>query len=294
MARKPEYRNPRTFSITVEAEIKDEIDKFRGRLSYGKVITILWQAHKHQVKGTLENENLKLELKEKNKIIEELTKLLEKERLEKEKWRNKYLELKLGSKSVVRDALKFKAIAEKIEEGKSWKEVCASLGFRNVDKIRELLANAFNLSPNERNELPEILRPKDIAEEFKGWVLFRPSKKADPVDYVFVKEENIEMAKQQFRQDASKPIVDPSAKILGWLRSWHDRYLNLMFLGKEGQALDYLWKVVRNNGLRVLIEEYGYERVEEVVCSEERFVDVFLPLLESLKKKKAVEVKADV
>ncbi|WP_367884240.1 hypothetical protein [Thermococcus sp. JCM 11816] len=46
MARKPEYRNPRVVTAILEAEVKEEIDQFRGRMSYGKVFTILWQAHK--------------------------------------------------------------------------------------------------------------------------------------------------------------------------------------------------------------------------------------------------------
>ncbi len=85
MARKAEYRNPRTFSVTVEAEIKDEIDQFRGRLSYGKVITLLWRLHKGEIKEALENENLKAQLEEKDRRIKELEKLVQKlqEQLEK-------------------------------------------------------------------------------------------------------------------------------------------------------------------------------------------------------------------
>ncbi|ANF22069.1 hypothetical protein [Thermococcus piezophilus] len=85
MARKAEYRNPRTFSVTVEAEIKDEIDQFRGRLSYGKVFTLLWQAHKGEVVNAIELENLRRENVELKARVEELTRLVQKlqEQLEK-------------------------------------------------------------------------------------------------------------------------------------------------------------------------------------------------------------------
>lgn len=85
MARKPEYRNPRTFAITLEAEIKDEIDQFRGRLSYGKVFTILWQAHKGEVVDALELENLRRENAELKARVEELTRLVQKLQGELEK-----------------------------------------------------------------------------------------------------------------------------------------------------------------------------------------------------------------
>ncbi|AEH25102.1 hypothetical protein [Pyrococcus yayanosii] len=77
MARKPEYKNPRTFSVTIEAEIKEEIDEFRGKLSYGKVFTMLWRAYKGEVVKAIELENLRRENEELKKRIEELQKLVQ-------------------------------------------------------------------------------------------------------------------------------------------------------------------------------------------------------------------------
>lgn len=78
MARKPEYRNPRVVTAILEAEVKEEIDQFRGRMSYGKVFTILWQAHKGEVADFLELENLRRENAELKAQVEELTKLVQK------------------------------------------------------------------------------------------------------------------------------------------------------------------------------------------------------------------------
>jgi len=85
MARKPEYRNPRVITAILEGETKDEIDQFRGRLSYGKVITLLWQAHKGEVVDALELENLRKENVELKARVEELTRLVQRlqEQLEK-------------------------------------------------------------------------------------------------------------------------------------------------------------------------------------------------------------------
>ncbi len=85
MARKAEYRNPRTFSVTTEADVKEEIDQFRGRLSYGKVITLLWRLHKGEVVDAIELENLRRENVELKARVEELTRLVQRlqEQLEK-------------------------------------------------------------------------------------------------------------------------------------------------------------------------------------------------------------------
>ncbi|MFA4718713.1 hypothetical protein [Pyrococcus kukulkanii] len=77
MARKPEYRNPRTFSVTIEAEIKEEIDEFRGKLSYGKVFTMLWRAYKGEVVNMIELENLRKENEELKRKIRELERLVD-------------------------------------------------------------------------------------------------------------------------------------------------------------------------------------------------------------------------
>ena len=85
MARKPEYRNPRVVTAILEADVKEEIDQFRGRLSYGKVFTILWQAHKGEVVDALELENLRRENAELKARVEELTRLVQRLQGELEK-----------------------------------------------------------------------------------------------------------------------------------------------------------------------------------------------------------------
>ena len=78
MPRPQKLRNPRAIVAHVEAEIKEEIDAVRGKLSYGDFLTALWKREKDYATLLAEKMNLELENQELKKRIEELEKLVEK------------------------------------------------------------------------------------------------------------------------------------------------------------------------------------------------------------------------
>ena len=89
-----------------------------------------------------------------------------------------------------------KALAEKAKEGITWKALCAEvLGLRDENKIKRLLKLAFVVKKDQHNRFPDRFYPKDIAEEFKGWILKRPGEKADIIDYVLYREDTLRAAK---------------------------------------------------------------------------------------------------
>lgn len=294
MPRPPKLRNPRQIVAHVEAEVKEEMDQARGRLSWGEFLTQWWKREKEYAVLLAEKVNLEREREDLIRRIEELEKLLEKERLEKEMWRNRYLELKLGSKSVVRDAIKFRAIAEKIEEGKSWKEICASAGFRDVDKIKDLLFAAFDAQKDENNEWPEVIEPRDVAEEFKGFVLVKVPGVKHPVDYAVVRKghEKAFLAEKKAEVEAPK-VRDPAAEVATKLRAFLKSY-ELMKSDRRGEErAEKMLESFSKRGLKNLIKDYGFVTVFDVIYSDPQFKAVFLHLLESLTPKKKKEVVVD-
>ena len=78
MGRHRKLKNPRFITMVVEAEVKDEIDKARGDLSYGDFFTAWWKREKEYAILIAENESLKRENLELKKRNEELEKLVEK------------------------------------------------------------------------------------------------------------------------------------------------------------------------------------------------------------------------
>ncbi|AEC52240.1 hypothetical protein PNA2_1325 [Pyrococcus sp. NA2] len=134
MARKPEYRNPRTFSVTLEAEIKEEIDEARGGLSYGKFFTILWRAYKGEVVDAVELETLRRENEELRKQNRELLERVEKLQREIER-----LRVRLEGRSAVESGLveRINALFSKRDEFK-FALFLRELGFRERgDRLEE-------------------------------------------------------------------------------------------------------------------------------------------------------------
>ncbi|NJE27055.1 hypothetical protein E3E22_10630, partial [Thermococcus sp. MV5] len=156
---------------------------------------------------------LKQEREEKQALLEEREKLLARiERLELE------LEALKQGRSVrsYQDALKLKELAKNAREGVSWKALCAEvLGLRDEGKIKDLMKLAFVVRKNERNTWPGKFYPKDIAEEFHGWVLMRPKDRqvADIIDYVLYREDTLKAAKGLAVGEAAKERV-PEVKPL--------------------------------------------------------------------------------
>lgn len=172
MARPVKLRNPRAIVAHVEAEIKEELDKLRGRLSWGEFLTAWYLRQKEIVKAIAENENLRRIVEELKKQVKELQALLEKERIAREKaekqaeyWKQKYYELKHGSK-LTGIAKHLTDIAEVAQEGMSWKQACVLANIRDPDKIRKLLETVFKIR-DEYNNLAQVFALKD-EELFPG------------------------------------------------------------------------------------------------------------------------------
>ncbi len=136
-------------------------------------------------------------IKELVKENSELKRLVERlqERIEKLELENQAL--KQGrSVRFYQDARMLKALAEKAREGVSWKALCAEvLGLRDENKIKRLLKLAFVVKKDKYNKFPDRFYPKDIAEEFNGWILKRPGEKADIIDYILYHEDTLKAMK---------------------------------------------------------------------------------------------------
>ena len=269
MARKPEYRNPRTFSVTVEAEIKDEVDQFRGRLSYGKVFTLLWRLHKGEIKEELENENLKIQLEEKDRRIEELENLVE--RLEE---RIRKLEVELekakGERAVrtYEEGKLLRALAEHAREGISWADLCAEvLDLRDEKKMRRLMSLAFNVKKSNRNEYEKVFYPKRTAPEFQKWVLVRPNKEGPVllIDYELWPRDVYEAA-----EEAKKARAEAKANMVKKLKSGKsaERFIEMTF---ESIYRNYMDLIRQKRGKEA--KEY-LEKTVPVILKEKVFPEV--------------------
>lgn len=77
MPRPQKLRNPRAIIAQVEAEIREEMDKVRGKLSWGEFFTLMWKREKDYITLSVENENLRRENLELKRRVEELERLVE-------------------------------------------------------------------------------------------------------------------------------------------------------------------------------------------------------------------------
>ncbi len=251
--------------------------------------------------------------KEKQALLEEREKLLE--RIEK-------LELQLEAlkqgRSVrsYQDARMLKALAEKAREGVSWKALCAEvLGLRDENKIKRLLKLAFVVKKDQHNRFPDKFYPKDIAEEFHGWVLKRPGAKADIIDYVLYREDTLKAAKGLAVGEAVKEKV-PEVKPLRtgkaaerWIEVFfelvHREYMSLIAQKRGKDAKKYLEEKVPPKLEKVLadIDPEDWRRAILAVLEEheEDWGDVFVSNLRRVVLRalnayhsKPLEVKADV
>ena len=143
MGRRRKLKNPRFIGMVVEAEVKDEIDKARGDLSYGDFFTAWWKREKEYAILIAENESLKRENLELKKRNEELEKLVEK--LESQ------LRLVKGTPKEEREFEELKSKVEKIFAEKSSMKMfdfLRELGYSGssdklISQARELIKKHF-------------------------------------------------------------------------------------------------------------------------------------------------------
>ncbi len=297
MARKPEYRNPRVVTSIFEAEIKDEIDQFRGRLSYGKVFTLLWKIHKGEIKEELEKENLKIQLEEKDRRIEELEKLVERLQNELEKWR---FRAETCEKNKPKLASKWSkillAIPKAVEEGLTWNDLMRDLGILDPQEQVAVMQRFF-VTIDENGKIPTEIRPIKGVRELEGIILYRPN--GENIRFAKIIREDTLKAAASLKVGTPKtregqPAVEvPRAKVERNLKAWLKQYEQLASNWRTKGQVESFLKSVGNNGLRGLVREYGFDVVAEVVGSNADFRALFGPFLLKLQEKK-LEVKADV
>lgn len=278
---------------------------------------------------------LEKELEQKNKIIVQKDKIIERQnriieekdskiiKLE-EKVRNLEAQieaLKQGrSVRSYQDALKLKELAKHAREGVSWKALCAEvLGLRDEKKIKDLLKLAFVVRKNDRNRFPDKFYPKDIAEEFHGWILKRPETKvADIIDYELYREDTLKAAKAINKGEAVpevKPLKTGKAAER-WLATFFEvverQYMGLLNQKRGKEAKEFLEESVPTKLEKVLqdIDPADWRRAVLAVLDElearaegdgklEAFVSnlrrvVLRALKEAESHAPVLEVKADV
>jgi len=200
-------------------------------------------------------------IKELEKENSELKRLVERlqERIEKLELENQALRQGRSVKSY-QDALKLKELAKNAREGVSWKALCAEvLGLRDERKIKDLLKLAFVVKKDLNNRFPDRFYPKDIAEEFHGWVLKRPDAKvADIIDYELYREDTLKAAKA-IQTGEAVPQVKPlkSGKAAErWLATFFEvverQYMSLLDQGRGKDAKRYLEEAIPEKLEKVL------------------------------------------
>ena len=238
-------------------------------------------------------EALEKEQKEKQILLEERDKLLEKvEKLELQ------LEaLKRGGKvTATRMTKVLNKLVEVLEEGKTFADTMVEIGIELPQEQREVLAKLF-VTQDDEGKRPDVLKPLRNIRKLRGWVLVKAGS-SDMLNYVWTREDTLKASKSVKtalpKPKEGQPAVEvPRAKVEASLKAWLNQYEQWASNWRtKGQAESFL-KSVGNNGLRRLVREYGFDVVAEVVGSNADYRAVFGPFLLKFQEKK-VEVKADV
>ena len=264
MSRPQKLRNPRAIVLHVEADLKEEWDKLRGRMSWGEFFTAWYLRQREVINATVKIEALEREKKSLQKENEELEKLVERLQKENEKLRLQIETLKQGrSVRSYQDARMLKALAEKAREGVSWKALCSEvLSLRDENKIKRLLKLAFVVKKDQHNRFPDRFYPKDIAEELHGWVLKRPGAKADIIDYVLYREDTLKAAKGLVVGEAVKEKVPEVKPLKTGVEA--ERWLQMFFEVVKGEYMSLL-KQKQGKRAKELLEKDLPPKLERVL-----------------------------
>lgn len=233
-------------------------------------------------------EALEKEQKEKQILLEERDKLLEKvEKLELQ------LEaLKHGGKVTATRMTKIlNQLVEVLEEGKTFADTMVEIGIELPQEQREILAKLFAWEGKQ----PSVLKPLKNIRKLKGWLLVKADS-PDMLNYVWTREDTLKASKSVKtalpKPKEGQPSVEVvEAKIERMFASWFKTYAMMESDPRQrSKAQEYI-KSVANNGIRRLVSEYGFEAVAKVVGSNADYRAVFGPYLEKLR---FVEVTSDV
>ena len=298
MPRPPKLKNPRAIVAHVEAEIKEEWDRLRGRMSWGEFFTTWYLRQKEVINAAVKIESLERENEGLRKENSELKRLTERLQNELEKWR---FRAEACEKNKPKLASKWSkillAIPKAVEEGLTWNDLMRKL---NIVDPQEQVAvmQRFFITIDENGRIPEIIRPIDGIKELEGIVLYR--KNGVNVRFAKIVREDTLKALQSLKVEAPKPTKDgqpavevPREKVEENLRKWLEHYEQLASNWRTKSQAESFLKSVGNNGLRRLVREYGFDVVAEVVGSNADYRALFGPFLLKFQEKK-LEVNADV
>ena len=317
MPRPQKLKNPRAIVMHVEADLKEEWDKLRGRLSWGEFFSAWYLRQKEVIEAVVKIAALEKENEELRKANAELKELVE--RLKEE---NERLHKKLEGRSLKTfdEGKLLRQLAEHAREGISWADLCAEvLDIRDDKKMKRLMQLAFEVKTTKKNTYATRFYPKRTAPEFKGWVLVRPEKSDGPVlliDYILYREDTLKAAKGLAVGEAVKEKV-PEVKPLRtgkaaerWIEVFfelvHREYMSLIAQKRGKDAKKYLEEKVPPKLEKVLadIDPTDWRRAILAVLEEheEDWGDVFvsnlrrvaLRALNEFSRAPVMEVKADV
>ncbi len=297
MPRPQKLRNPRSIVAWVEAELKEEWDKQRGRLSWGEFFSSWYLRQKDVLNAAVKIEALERENQELRKENGELKRLVDRLNQELEKWR---FRAETCEKNKPKLASKWSkillAIPKAVEEGLTWNDLMRDLGILDPQEQVAVMQRFF-VTIDENGKIPTEIRPIKGVRELEGIILYRPN--GENIRFAKIIREDTLKAATSLKVGTPKtregqPAVEvPRAKVERNLKAWLKQYEHLASNWRtRGQAESFL-KSVGNNGLRGLVREYGFDVVAEVVGSNADFRALFGPYLLKLQEKK-LEVKANV
>ena len=298
MPRPRKLRNPRNIVAQVEAEIKEEWDKLRGRLSWGEFFTTWYLRQKEVINAVVKIEVLERENKEKDKRIKELEKLVEKLMAENEKLQLKLEAYEKGKAAVSSRSTKIiNALVKVLDEGKTFADTMSEIGIEHPQEQLSILKDLF-ITHDEYGNVSKVLRPVRAVKQLRGWVLVE-GKEPGLTNYIFAREDTLKAARAVRVNPKPKVITAPRVmnpeqvkqELIQNLNTRVVIYERKLASGMTAEAQEYLLKTQKK--LTEWMEKYSVELVEEIVFSDARFIDLFANSLASLKKKvkKKLEVE---
>ena len=244
-----------------------------------------------------ENKRKDEEISALKKENSELKALVDRLNRELEKWRFRYEECKSNKPKLASKWSKILlAIPKAVEEGLTWNDLMRDLGI--LDPYEQVaVMQRFFITIDENGKIPEVIRPLQGIKELEGIVLYREN----GVNVRFAKivredtlkaARSIETKKPKPTQDGQPVVEVPRVEVEKSLKVWLKQYEDWASDWRTKAKAEQFLKGVGNNGLRRLVNEYGFDVVTEVIDSNADYRALFGSFLEKLRKK--LEVKANV
>ncbi len=264
-------------------------------LAEGKIDEMELRAKVKRLKEALERE-----IKEKDQLLRDYERLVrdyEKLQLKYEDCCQKLQECKNNKPKLASKWSKILlAIPKAVEEGLTWNDFMRDLGILDPQEQVAVMQRFF-ITIDENGKIPEVIRPLQGIKELEGIVLYRSN--GENVRFAKIVREDTLKAARSIETKKPKPAKDgqpalevPRVEVEKSLKVWLKQYEDWASDWRTKEKAEQFMKGVGNNGLRRLVNEYGFDVVAGVIDSNADYRALFGPFLEKLRKK--LEVKADV